>query len=260
MSVELEADVPELAQELGPAGGGVTADLRSPKATRVYNALLSAILDHRLPPGARLPEDELGSLYGVSRTVVRAALQALAHERVVAIEPNRGAQVAEPTAEEARHVFEARSVIEPRLAARAADLASPDDIAHLRRHIAEENAALAVGDTGRAIALSGSFHLAIASISAQPILAGFVRELISRSSLIIALYWRRPDTICERHAHAALGEAIASGEGQRASDLMMSHLVDLLSGLDLRPRPSKEVRLHDLLSGGALQEPMEQGR
>jgi DNA-binding GntR family transcriptional regulator len=241
---------PKPSEALGLAGERDAVDLRSPKATRVYNALLAAILDHRLPPGARLPEDELGSLYGVSRTVVRAALQALAHERVVAIEPNRGAHVSEPTADEARHVFEARSVIEPRLAARASELAAPHDIAHLRRHIEEENAALAAGDTGRAIALSGSFHLAIASISAQPILAGFVRELISRSSLIIALYWRRPDTICERHAHAALGDAIAAGEGQRASDLMMSHLVDLLSGLDLRPHRRKDGRLQELLSGG----------
>ena len=251
MPVELGVDGLERQQDEASVAGG--ADLRSPKATRVYNALLSAILDHRLPPGARLPEDELGSLYGVSRTVVRAALQALAHERVVAIEPNRGAQVAEPTAEEARHVFDARSVIEPRLAARAAELASADDIALLKSHIVEENAALAAGDTGRAIALSGSFHLAIAAISAQPILAGFVCELISRSSLIIALYWIRPDTVCERHAHAALGDAISAGEGQRASDLMMSHLVDLLSGLDLRPRRTKDAHLHDLLTGGTLE-------
>jgi DNA-binding GntR family transcriptional regulator len=252
VSVQLEIDDPERQQDAGAAARGGAGNLRSPKATRVYNALLSAILDHRLPPGTRLPEDELGSLYGVSRTVVRAALQALAHERVVAIEPNRGAQVAEPTAQEARHVFDARSVIEPRLAARAAELASPDDIALLKRHIEHENAALAAGDTGRTIALSGSFHIAIASISAQPILAGFVRELISRSSLIIALYWRRPDTICERHAHGALADAIAAGEARRASDLMVSHLVDLLSGLDLRPRRSKDVRLHDLLSKRAL--------
>jgi DNA-binding GntR family transcriptional regulator len=225
--------------------------LRSPKAARIYSALLAAILDHRLPPGARLPEDELGSLYGVSRTIVRTALQALAHERVVTIEPNRGAQVAQPTAEEARHVFEARSVIEPRVAALAAGLAGPEAVAHLRRHISDENAALAAGDTGRAIALSGAFHLAIAEISQQPILAGFVRELISRSSLIVALYWHRPDTICERHAHAALADAIAAGEGQRAADLMVSHLVDLLSGLDLRPRRAKATRIYDLLAGGS---------
>jgi DNA-binding GntR family transcriptional regulator len=221
--------------------------LRSPRAARIHEALLAAILDHRLPPGARLPEDELGAIYGASRTIVRSALQALAHERVVTIEPNRGAHVAEPTAEEARHVFEARSVIEPRLAAMAAGLATPQDAAHLKRHIRDENAALASGDAGRAIALSGAFHLAIAEIANQPILSGFVRELVSRSSLIIALYWRRPDAICERHAHGALVDAIGRGDGKLAAELMMSHLVDLLSGLDLRARKQVPAKLSELL-------------
>ncbi len=222
---------------------------RGRKSARIHEALLAAILDHRLPPGARLPGDELGAIYGVSRTIVRSALQALAHERVVTIEPNRGAHVAEPSAEEARQVFEARAVIEPRLAAMAAELATAKDAALLKRHIRDEHKALAAGETGRAIALSAEFHLAIAAIARQPILAGFVRELVSRSSLIIGLYWRRPDTICERHAHTALATAIANKERQRASDLMVSHLVDLLSGLDLSQRTRKQIRLTDLLAG-----------
>jgi DNA-binding GntR family transcriptional regulator len=80
-------------------------------------------------------------------------------------------------------------------------------------------------------------------------LGAALRNDRERVLLIIALYWRRPDTICERHAHAALADALARGDAKRSSDLMMSHLVNLLSGLDLRPRPSKEVRLHDLLFG-----------
>ncbi len=244
--VEIPGDSASLKSARGarPKSG---SSLRSPKAARIHEALLAAILDHRLPPGARLPEDELGAVYGVSRTIVRSALQALAHERVVTMEPNRGAHVAEPTAEEARQVFEARSVIEPRLAAMAAKLARPEDSALLKRHIRDENKALAAGDTGRAIALSGAFHLAIAEMAQQPILAGFVRELVSRSSLIIALYWRRPDAICERHAHAALADAIGAGDGKRAADLMVSHLVDLLSGLDLRARKPAPSKLSELL-------------
>lgn len=239
-----------LPGEPQPAGAG----LRSTRAARIHAALLAAILDHRLPPGARLPEDELGAIYGVSRTIVRSALQALAHERVVTIEPNRGAHVAEPSAEEARHVFEARSVIEPKIAAMAAEFATKDDAALLTSHIRAENEALRAGDTGRAIALSGAFHVAIAEIARQPILAGFVRELVSRSSLIIALYWRRPDAICERHAHNELASAIGAHETRRSSDLMMSHLVDLLSGLDLRPRRREQARLHDVLAGSASAE------
>jgi DNA-binding GntR family transcriptional regulator len=184
---------------------------------------------------------------------VRSALQALAHDRLVTIEPNRGAQVAEPSAEEARHVFEARSIIEPRVAALAALHATAADGKRLLRHIADENEALARGDAGRAIAMSGAFHLTIAEIAAQPILTGFVRELVSRSSLIIALYWRRPDAICERHAHGALAEAIGNGEAERASDLMLSHIVDLLSGLDLRQRQYEQPRLSTVLEASAAE-------
>jgi DNA-binding GntR family transcriptional regulator len=229
------------------------SELRSPRAARIHSAVLAAILDHRLQPGARLPEDELASIYGVSRTIVRSALQALAHDRVVTIEPNRGAQVAEPSAAEARQVFEARSVIEPRVAALAAERATKADTERLLRHIAEEEQALAGDNKGRAIALSGAFHLTIAEIAAQPIFAGFVRELVSRSSLIIALYWRRQDAMCERHAHSALAEAIGAGDTQRAADLMLSHIVDLLSGLDLRQRPREEPRLSMLLQRTAAE-------
>jgi DNA-binding GntR family transcriptional regulator len=225
--------------------------LKSTRSAKVYSALLAAILDHRLPPGTRLPEDEIGALFGASRTIVRAALQALAHERVVTIAPNRGAHVAEPTVDEARHVFEARSLIEPRVAALAAGRAGPADVARLERHLAEENAALAADEQSRAIALSAAFHNSIAEIAAQPILEAFVRELTSRSSLVVALYWRRRDAICERHAHHELVDAIGAGAAERAGDLMRSHLVDILSGLDLRPRPRRPGGLSDLLSAGS---------
>jgi DNA-binding GntR family transcriptional regulator len=222
--------------------------LKSARSAKIYSALLAAILDHRLPPGTHLPEDEIGVLFGASRTIVRSALQALAHERVVTIAPNRGAHVAEPTVEEARQVFEARSLIEPRVAALAAGRAGPADVERLNRHLAEEDAALAADAQSRAIALSAHFHNFIAEIAAQPILEAFVRELTSRSSLVVALYWRRRDAICERHAHHELVAAIGAVAGERAADLMRSHLVDILSGLDLSPRPQRPGGLSDLLS------------
>ena len=71
---------------------------------------------------------------------------------------------------------------------------------------------------------------------------------MSRSSLIIALYWRRRDTTCESHAHHALVDAIAQDQSTGASELMSSHLADLLSGLDLSPKPSNtEQKLSDIL-------------
>lgn len=222
-----------------PAARAASSPLRSERVRAVYENILTAILDHRLPPGTRLPEDEIGAAFGASRTIVRAALQALAHERVVVIEPNRGAHVAQPTVEEARQVFEVRSLLEPRAAALAAGRVKKADIAALRRHLKEEQAALAADDRHKAIALSAAFHIRIAQIADHQILEGFIRELTSRSSLVVSLYWHRHDTICERHAHAALVDALAAGAKDQAADLMRSHLVDLLSGLDFsRPTPA----------------------
>jgi DNA-binding GntR family transcriptional regulator len=89
--------------------------------------------------------------------------------------------------------------------------------------------------------------VAIAEIAGQSIFTEFVRGLCSRSSLIISLYWRRRDTICESHAHHALVEAIAANSPRDAAELMTSHLVDLLSGLDLAARATEPRRLADIL-------------
>lgn len=233
-----------------PLGVAENDDAAARPAVRwsaVYLGLRDAILTHAIAPGTKLPEDELGDIYSVSRTIVRSALQALAHDRLVTLEPNRGAFVAKPTKVEAREVFEARALIEPKVAGLAAEVAKSADVARLRQHLKEEHEALHEGRDGEAVVLSGRFHVAIAEIAGQSILTDFVRGLCSRSSLIIALYWRRRDTICESHAHHALVDAIAKNSPKDATELMTSHLVDLLSGLDLSERLVAPKRLADIL-------------
>ena len=134
---------------------------------RIARQIEQAILDHRLAPGTKLTEDELGSIYGVGRTIVRGALQALTHRGLVETKRNRGAFVAKPSVREAREVLEARALLEPRTARSAAMNASAADIRDLRRHIEREHAAMDAGDTGRAVFLSGEFHNAIARIADQ---------------------------------------------------------------------------------------------
>ena len=217
----------------------------------VADALRQAILAHRVGPGAKLLEDEMCEVFGVGRTIVRGALQALAHEGLVTIIRNRGAFVADPGTREAREVFEARAMLEPRTARSAADRAGPAAIAHLRSHIAAEHAALQRGDLGQAVYLSGLFHNAIAEIADQRTIAAMIAVLVARSSLIVAIYWRKPQALCESHAHHALIDAIAAHDGARAEDLMKGHLLDLLTNLDLREKPQTAISLRQaLLVGG----------
>ena len=75
-------------------------------------ALRTRILDGELTAGERLREIELAEAYGVARHSLRAALRALAAEGLVAIEPNRGARVAELTPTDIRALFELRAALE----------------------------------------------------------------------------------------------------------------------------------------------------
>ncbi len=214
----------------------VTEDRPATGWTPVYIGLRDAIVSHRIAPGSKLPEDEIASIYGVSRTIVRSALQALGHDRLVNLEPNRGAFVAQPTKQEAREVFEARALVEPHVASLACQNVTPERVEQLREHLQREHEATEAGRDSDAIMLSARFHVDIAELADHQILTEFVRDLVLRSSLVISLYWRRRDTTCESHAHHALVDAIAAGNSKASSDLMRSHLVDLLSGLDLSNR------------------------
>ncbi|MAY85500.1 MAG: GntR family transcriptional regulator [Pseudooceanicola sp.] len=206
-----------------------------------------AVHEHRLPPGTKLGEDELGEAYGISRTIVRAALMALSHRHLVELKRNRGAFVAQPSVREAREVFEARSLLEPRTARSAADRMTPAALDMLRANIAQEHEALDSGENGRALFLSGQFHVELARIADQSTIEGIISELISRSSLIIALYWRRRAALCETQAHHALLDAFAARDGALAEQLMKSHLLDLVASLDLRNVTQPPTSLREAL-------------
>lgn len=225
----------------------VEASPREAAGNPVFRGVERAIHEQRLPPGTRLAEGDLSDIYGVSRTLVRAGLQELSHARLVTIRPNRGARVAQPTPEDAREVFEARELIEPRTAREAARRATKADIARLLDHSAQENDALAARDHGQALRLSGLFHVEIARISGHRTLLEFVEQLVARSALIIALYWRRERVRCDSHCHASLIQAIARHDAAEAESLMRSHLVDIHSALDFGDDTAETTDLRSML-------------
>lgn len=190
----------------------------------IYRELSGAIIDHRLPPGTPLPEEALASAFGVSRTVTRKALHRLLHEKLVEVRPNRGAVVAQPTTEEARQVFEARRVIEEALVAGAIEAVDENMLRALRCLVEEESAAAARGDRRVRIRLSGEFHRRLATASGNDVLGDFLRELVSRTSLIIALYEAPGATPCSHEDHGAILDRIEAGDKTSALRCMNEHL------------------------------------
>ena len=202
----------------------------------IYERMVATILDHRLPPGTKLVEDRLATAFGVSRTRIRPVLVRLANEQIVTLTLNRGATVAQPSEAEAREVFEVRRMIEPTLIACFIKQASGDDIAVLSQCIAQEEDARRVGDMRRAIRLSGDFHLHIANASQHQTLGRILRELVSRTSLILMTYRadvqpQSESSRCGCQEHRALLDAIRLRDAREAARLMGEHLAQLESQL-----------------------------
>ena len=214
----------------------------------IYERILAAIFEHRLQPGTKLGEDRLARIFGVSRARIRRILPRLAHERLVTLEPNRGAFIAKPSVAEARDIFDARRLIEPGIVARFMQSAQRGGIARLREHLGAERKARSAGDNPAIIRLSGEFHVLIAEIAGNAMLARTMHELTSLTCLIIALYDSPAVPHCRSDEHAQIVDAIAAGDKTRATRLMVDHLDHVEHGLDLNIDAATALDLEQALA------------
>jgi len=211
--------------------------------SRIYRSVFDSVMQQRLAPGTKLPESQLCEIFGVGRAVVRKVLQKLAHDHIVQLRPNRGAFVATPTAEETRQIFEARHVVEAATVRLAAQHATRDDVAALRRQLADEHEAMHRFDQPAWTRLASSFHLRVATLSRNPILQRYLEEIVSRCSLIVALYEPPGNAACEHDEHERIVDAIAGRDGDTAAALMAEHLRILERNIVLRREaPEKSLR------------------
>lgn len=215
---------------------------------QVYARVLAAIMEQRLPPGTKLVEDKLAAAFGVSRTIVRQALARLAHERLATLIPNRGAFVASPSVDEAKEVFEFRRLLEPALVARLCTTGSKTDIARLRRHTAAEAAARSARDRSGVIRLSGEFHMLVAQLAGNEMMREAMRELVSLTCLIIALYNAPNLPACPEDEHDKVIDAIEAQDAALASQTMLEHLDHVQESLNLGEVFEGEIDLEKLFA------------
>ncbi|MCA1769944.1 MAG: GntR family transcriptional regulator [Halomonas sp.] len=214
----------------------------------IYRSISDAIIEHRLKPGARLREDALTEVFGVSRTGIRKILQRLAMEQLVTLTPRRGASVTRPTADEAKDVFDARQMIECGLMPEVARRISEVDVRELRDMARCERQALKDGEQSAAIKLSAALHARLAEISGNATLADFVDRLCSRSSLILAVYGSAGHLGCESHDHDDLIGYLEAGNGERAAAFMSRHLKAIEASLSMVEEEDKAPDLHTIFS------------
>lgn len=214
-----------------------------PSDGEIYGQILTAIVEHDIAPGTKLPEDMLAETFGVSRTRVRKILHQLAHEGLLVLERHRGASVARPSPKEARDVFAVRRMLEAGMMRLLAGGVAARDLSRLRQHVTAEREAYARGDRRRAISLSGEFHLELARLTDNGTLLGILRELTSRTSLILAVHAPAGGPLCLCDEHDALIETIRRHDPGGAEAAMLHHLDHIAGSLALATEDAGPVDL-----------------
>jgi len=224
----------------------------APEERRVFDHLVAAIAERTLAPGVRLVEEELAQAFDLNRGRIRKVLLALSQAQIVQHAPNRGAQVARLSREDARGVMDARGLIEPEVARRVAALARAPRaaaVARLTAHLAQERAVADGGTRGEALRLSGRFHVILCEVAGNPVLAEIVDRLVLLSSLALATH--APAVVsdhCGPHEHQAIVAAIARGAADEAAALTTAHLSKIgavLGPPDAAARPHRADFAHN---------------
>jgi DNA-binding GntR family transcriptional regulator len=211
--------------------------MESSSTSHIVESLTRAIVEHRLHPGTKLAEQKLADHFGVSRTLVRQALFQLSQNRLIRMEPARGAFVATPSVEEAKQVFDVRRMLEIEMTRQFVRQVTPGNIKALQAHVAEERKAVEQEDVPGRTELLGDFHVHMAELLGNHVLADMLRDLISRCALITLMYQSSQAAEHSNDEHVAIVKALAAKDEARAVQLMEDHLRNVMSELTFERKP-----------------------
>lgn len=225
-----------------------SAQANGTKPEAIAERIRAAILEHRLAPGAKLTEAQLCEVFGVKRGPIRLALAQLATDRLVDLEPNRGAFVASPSLQEVHEVFEMRRIIELAVVERICAGHGLRRLKNIGGMIARERKAFESHDFPAWIRLSGEFHAELAKLTGNSVLCECLSGLVARSTLISALYESLGRSPCSFDDHEAIIAALDAGDAKEAGALMARHLQSV--ELKMLDRPARGgADLHEVFGG-----------
>ena len=231
---------------------------------RVAEKLLAKIRSDGLAPGTRLPsEHAMAQHFGVSRTVLRAAIALLKADGLLTTRKGsgtfvcqtgfplaaRGDPLTEQSVQSLLNLTEVRRGLEAEIAALAAVRRSPGQLAEIDHALRRVEDAMRAGGDG--VAEDVQFHLRIAEATGNPYWVRLVEMFAQQIRLAVkvtrANEARREDFALQvRDEHEQIVAAIAAGDPDRARAAAGDHLLYV----------AERVRLADrdfwAGSGGAL--------
>jgi DNA-binding FadR family transcriptional regulator len=205
----------------------------------IVDQVTEAILTGKMHPGDRLPtETELAEQFGVSRTVVREATQALRAQGLVDVSPGRGTVVTQPTFESVMASFQlmlkledhsfddlmvARHLLEVPVARLAALHALPENLEVLAR--CNDGMASALEDPATYMVHDTQFHEELARATQNTVLSVLIQPLVlmlqSGRRIVVRVPGKAERSL---ECHRRIYRAVAAGDPDAAAGCMADHL------------------------------------
>ncbi|MCP2019249.1 UNVERIFIED_ORG: DNA-binding GntR family transcriptional regulator [Pseudomonas reinekei] len=192
-----------------------------PSVDDLYSQVLEAIFEQRIHSASRFTEESLAQMFGARRSDMREVLMRLSHQHIILLRVNHRPRVTEPDAEQTRQTLHARRLAEIMLLRLAAQRACAQDLKRLRTLVENERQC---AERGRAIRLSGEFHLQLAQMAGNAPLAHFLESLVPLTSLAIAQCEEQMHSCCAWQDHLAIVDAVERGNTATATMLINRHL------------------------------------
>ncbi len=199
----------------------------SPLRQVVAGQLRTLILNGELRQGERLVEGQLAERLGVSRNPVREALRSLESTGLIEVVPRRGAYVSTIDTRAVHHLQHVRILVEGYAVEQAAERRDPDSIGQIRRCLEKARQATERNDQVAAAACHRDFHLALEAAAGIPFLKQVLDPLRSQTEMVFSVVTDRRGLITWEE-HEAIYEAVASGDAQRAKQLVRHHITNAL--------------------------------
>lgn len=192
-----------------------------------YEIIREKITSLELAPGSPIDEGKLAEELEMGLFPVREALNLLAHDHLVEVEPEaQGLFVSRVEIRDLQQISEVRMLLEPYCASQAAVHATADDIVVLEA-LSQEQRQIPQDQPKLLFDLDHKFHQAIARAAKNKFLAEILEDFYGYSKrawfLILPHLGFLPAAV---ESHLDMVKAIKAQDAERASQIMQDHVGD----------------------------------
>lgn len=188
----------------------------------IEERLRSAILDGRLAPGMALRQQELATLFGVSRMPVREALRQLEAQSLLQVVAHKGAVVAPLISADAVDSYGLRVILESEALLQSIPLLDAEDIALARSYIEQLQNETRHAEMGQ---LNRLFHMALYRKAPNQKLLRLIDNELSEEARFLRFHLSSMGLgKLTQDDHIALVDAAQAGQVEEAVQLLTQHL------------------------------------